>query len=72
MRVVPSVDEGSRGVPTVDLGDETYVAVAPDVLAPLLTAPALLAEWFPHLTFEVFMDRAEKGTRWSISGELEG
>lgn len=59
-------------MPTVDLVDETYVAVTPDVLAPLLTAPGLLAEWFPHLTFEVFMDRGEKGTRWSIAGELEG
>jgi len=59
-------------VPTVDIADETYVAVAPDVLAPMLTAPSLLDEWFPALRFEVFMDRAEKGTRWSITGEVEG
>lgn len=57
---------------TVDLVDETYVAVAPEVLAPVLTAPGLLAEWFPRLVFDVFMDRGEKGTRWSVTGELEG
>jgi hypothetical protein len=56
----------------IDIGDETYVAVAPEVLAPVLTDPALLREWFPRLRFEVFMDRAEKGTRWSVTGEIEG
>ena len=59
-------------MPTVDLFDETYVAVVPEVLAPRITAPSLLAEWFPRLSFDVFMDRGEKGTRWSITGELEG
>jgi hypothetical protein len=59
-------------VARIDIGDETYVAVAPDVLAPALTDPTLLREWFPDLRFEVFMDRAEKGTRWSITGDVEG
>ena len=59
-------------MPTVDIGDETYVAVTPEQLAPRLVDPALLGEWFPRLTFEIFMDRAEKGTRWSITGEING
>ena len=59
-------------MPTVDIADETYVAVAPEVLAPRLTAPSLLVEWFPLLRWDVFMDRAEKGTRWSIRGEIDG
>jgi len=59
-------------VPTVDIADETYVAVAPEVLAPQLTAPSLLGEWFPRLSLDVFMERGEKGTRWSITGELDG
>ncbi len=59
-------------MPTIDIGDETYVAVPPDVVAPALTAPTLLAEWFPRQTFRVFMDRGEKGTRWSVTGEVEG
>ncbi len=59
-------------MPTVDIADETYVAVAPEALAPLLTAPSLLDDWFPAVRFEVFMDRAEKGTRWSVTGEIEG
>jgi len=56
----------------IDIVDETYVAVAPQTLAPVLTDPALLGEWFPRLRFEVFMDRADKGTRWSVTGEIEG
>lgn len=59
-------------MPTVDVADETYVAVPPDVLAPRLTAPALLAEWFPRLSVDVFMDRGEEGTRWSVTGEIDG
>jgi hypothetical protein len=59
-------------MPTLDLADETYVAVPPSVLAPELTAPALLAAWFPSLSFQVFMDRGEKGTRWSVTGEVDG
>ena len=56
----------------MDIGDETYVAVAPRLLARRLVDPELLAEWFPRLTFEVFMDRAENGTRWSVTGEIDG
>jgi hypothetical protein len=56
----------------IDIGDETYVAVAPSLLAPGLTNPSVLRDWFAGLQFEVFMDRAEKGTRWSITGEIEG
>ncbi len=59
-------------MPTVDIGDETYVAVPPAQLAAQLTAPALLAAWFPRLSLDVFMDRGEDGTRWSISGEVDG
>jgi carbon monoxide dehydrogenase subunit G len=59
-------------VPTVDIVDETYVAVPPAELAPGLTDPATLAAWFPDLRFDVFMDRGEKGTRWSIRGDLDG
>jgi carbon monoxide dehydrogenase subunit G len=66
------VSVGGCAVPSVDLADETYVAVAPEVLAGRLADPSLLAEWFPALRFDVFMDRAEKGIRWSITGEVEG
>jgi hypothetical protein len=59
-------------MPPVDIADETYVVVAADLLAPRLTAQSLLAEWFPRLSVDVFMDRGEKGTRWSITGEIDG
>lgn len=59
-------------MPTVDIMDETYVAAAPARLAARLSDPALLREWFPELRFDIFMDRAEKGTRWSIVGDVDG
>ena len=59
-------------MPTVDIADETYVRGEPSDLAARLCDPALLGEWFPALTFAVFMDRAEKGTRWSITGDIDG
>ena len=57
---------------SIDVADETYVAVPARTLAPVLTARSTLGEWFPGLRFEVFMDRASKGTRWSVTGEMEG
>ncbi|MGA7688481.1 MAG: hypothetical protein WCA29_04535 [Jiangellales bacterium] len=59
-------------VAPIDIGDETYVAAAPSLLAPRLTNSSVLRDWFPGLRFEVFMDRAEKGTRWSVAGEIDG
>jgi len=59
-------------VPTVDIMDETYVAVAPAQLVAELTDAALLREWFADLCFDVFMDRGEEGTRWSIAGDIDG
>lgn len=54
------------------MADETYVSVPPAVLVSRLVAPPLLADWFPELTFTVFMDRGAKGTRWSVTGALVG
>lgn len=56
----------------IDLIDETFVAVPPESLLGRLTADDLWAHWFPGLRREVFMDRGEKGVRWSVSGESAG
>jgi hypothetical protein len=56
----------------IDLIDETFVAVAPPALVGRLTADDLWQRWFPGLQRAVFMDRGEKGVRWSVSAESAG
>ena len=56
----------------IDLIDESWVAVPPAQLVGVLTADGLWQSWFPRLGRVVFMDRAEKGVRWSVTGELVG
>jgi hypothetical protein len=56
----------------IDLIDESWVAVPPADLVGPLTADGLWQAWFPRLSRVVFMDRAEKGVRWSVTGELVG
>jgi hypothetical protein len=59
-------------VPGIDLIDETYVAVEPAALVPRVTDAALWQAWFPRLQRQVFMDRGEKGVRWSVTGDIDG
>lgn len=56
----------------VDIVAESFLDASPAVAADRLRQERLLREWFPELTLTVFMDRAEKGTRWSMSGALNG
>lgn len=56
----------------IDLIDESWVAVPPAALVGRLSADELWQAWFPGLRRVVFMDRAERGVRWSVTGELEG
>lgn len=57
---------------SIDLLDETFVAVPPPSLVERLSGPDLWVTWFPRLQREVFMDRGEKGVRWSVTGESAG
>ena len=59
-------------MPTVDLIDETYLVVAPDVLAAVVHSPARWRSWWPDLELSVFMDRGVDGIRWSVTGPLVG
>jgi hypothetical protein len=63
---------GEGDVASIDLLDETFVAVPPAALVARLAGPGLWATWFPLLDREVFMDRGEKGVRWSVTGESAG
>jgi hypothetical protein len=59
-------------VPTVDLIDETYLVVAPAVLAAVVHDQARWRTWWPDLALTVFMDRGLDGIRWSVTGVLTG
>jgi len=59
-------------MPTVDLIDETFVAATPGSLAGRVADPRQWEQWWPNRRLEVFMDRGERGIRWSITGDLVG
>lgn len=56
-------------MPSVDVVDETFLAVPPVAVA------AQLPGWpdlWPDLRIEVMTDRGEKGVRWTVTGALDG
>jgi hypothetical protein len=56
----------------VDLIDETFVVAEPAAVAAALAEPALWERLWPGLDPVVFQDRADKGIRLSITGDLVG
>ncbi len=59
-------------MPAVDLIDETFIAAPPDRVAARVADPAQWARWWPGRRLDVFMDRGERGIRWSVNGDLVG
>ena len=59
-------------MPSVDLIDETFVAAPPAHVAVRVADPVQWRRWWPARRLEVFMDRGERGIRWSITGDLVG
>lgn len=59
-------------MPTIDLVDETFIAVDRGILAPIVADQDRWLAWWPEWRMSVFMDRGEQGIRWSISGSLVG
>lgn len=56
----------------IDLVDETFLAVPPASVAPVVADPARWRRWWPDQHLTVFLDRGEKGIRWSVSGAVVG
>jgi hypothetical protein len=54
------------------LADDTFVAAAPELLAPLVADPRQWVRWWPDLTMRVGLDRGLEGLRWEVSGALRG
>lgn len=59
-------------MPAIDLVDETFIAADPARIAALVADSSRWKQWWPDLTLTIFMDRGEKGIRWSASGAFVG
>jgi hypothetical protein len=59
-------------MPSVDVVDETFLAVEPAAVAAELASPARWRVLWPDLDLEVATDRGEKGVRWTVRGALVG
>ncbi|MDT7708027.1 MAG: hypothetical protein QOG20_3634 [Pseudonocardiales bacterium] len=59
-------------MPSVDVVDETFLAVPPAVVAAEFAQPARWPRLWPDLRLEVVADRGDQGFRWTITGALVG
>lgn len=59
-------------MPTVDVMDETFLAVPPARVAPIFADPGAWTRFWPDLTCEVIADRGAEGMRWTVGGGLRG
>lgn len=59
-------------VPAVDVIDETFLAVPPDVVAAAFADPHAWRRFWPDLDLEVYADRGVQGLRWTVRGALVG
>ena len=59
-------------MPSVDVVDETFLAVSPARVAAEFAQPAVWLRLWPDLRLEVVTDRGEQGFRWTVTGALVG
>lgn len=59
-------------VPSVDVVDETFLAVPPEVVAAAFATPGSWAAYWPDLILDVYLDRGAQGLRWTVAGALVG
>jgi hypothetical protein len=57
---------------SVDVVDETFIAVPPARVAREFADPAAWPRFWPDLRLKVGTDRGEQGLRWIVSGALVG
>lgn len=58
--------------PSVDVVDETFLAVPPPVVAAAFADPAAWRGYWPDLVLDVYADRGDAGLRWTVRGALVG
>ncbi len=59
-------------MPSVDVVDETFLAVPPAIVAAELSRPARWRRLWPDLHLRVVTDRGVQGFRWTVTGALVG
>ncbi len=59
-------------MPSVDVVDETFLAVPPEVVAAEFATPTRWPVFWPDLLLDVIADRGREGMRWSVTGALVG
>ncbi|RZS38917.1 hypothetical protein EV193_104128 [Herbihabitans rhizosphaerae] len=59
-------------MPAIDVVDETFVAVPPEVVAAAFASPGTWQAYWPDLELEVYADRGAEGLRWTVTGALVG
>ncbi|WP_460864517.1 polyketide cyclase / dehydrase and lipid transport [Rhodococcus aerolatus] len=57
---------------SVDVADETFLAVAPEQVAAAVARPERWRRWWPDLQLTVHHDRGPEGLRWRVTGALTG
>ena len=62
----------ARGVTSIQVADETFVAAAPELVREALGDRSQWSRWWPDLDLAVIEDRAASGLRWSVAGPVEG
>jgi len=58
--------------PVIDVADDTYLPVPPEVLAPIVADSGWWIRWWPDLVPHVTRNRGVEGQQWSVSGALRG
>jgi hypothetical protein len=56
----------------IDIVDETFIRVAPEIVRACLDDEVWAAQVWPHLVPEVARDRGVKGVRWNVTGQVVG
>ena len=56
----------------VDVVDETFLAVPPEVVAAVFARPESWRRYWPDLRLDLYADRGAEGCRWTVTGALTG
>ena len=62
----------ARRVTSIQVADQGFIAVPPEMVAPLIADRASWRRWWPDLALTVREERGAKGVRWTIAGPLTG
>ena len=60
------------GVSSLDVVDETFLAVAPARVAAAMAEPSRWQQWWPDLQLHLHDDRGPAGLRWQVRGAATG